>query len=304
MKERILTIVKPQTSKLIDMIGDGYEAVNQRPWVVMIPFAFNIGLWFSRPVPLRDLLPFDLRFWERTFTDFGLRAHVLGWLLSIDMRSWSFTLGRFHVLLPSLPPYGATSPLALPFIVAIIALLQAVALIASGWYIALLSEQVRHQPSPIARTIRIWRIIKVTLLAIGTVGGIGLLLSLPFIALSALVLSAIPAATPWIGLSWYIIGFWILVYTSFIPEAAAMSHAGPLRTVYTGVNVARYHLGETLLILAVSLLISRGMDLVMLFIAANVWGVVLACLCSAYISSGLAAARLIFFRERVAPNRA
>jgi hypothetical protein len=77
-----------------------------------------------------------------------------------------------------------------------------------------------------------------------------------------------------------------------------MSRAGPLRAIYHSVHVVRRDLAGTLGLLVLSFVIASGLGVIWQRIAATPPGLALAILGSAYVGSGLSAARLVFFRER------
>ena len=51
-----MTIAKPQTHTLIDIISAGYVALNRRLWVLLIPIAFNLYMAYGAQVSLAPLL--------------------------------------------------------------------------------------------------------------------------------------------------------------------------------------------------------------------------------------------------------
>src|SRR5262245_2240456 len=51
-----LTVNKPQTSSLIDMLSEGYAAINRRPWLVLLPLLLNLYIWFGTQLSFAPLL--------------------------------------------------------------------------------------------------------------------------------------------------------------------------------------------------------------------------------------------------------
>jgi fatty acid desaturase len=181
--------------------------------------------------------------------------------------------------------------------------LNAVALLISSGYLVGLVQGVRGGNSSQGEYLRqIGQTATLIGGALLIIIGVLLVLALPFLALSLLLLMAIPASLLVIVGLWYIVIFWVLVYTTLVPEAAAMSSKGPLHCIYTSVNLVRRNTVATLLLLGIGLLIGSGFGSVFRYLAeaGAFWGPPLACACSAYIGSGLAAARVVFYRERLA----
>jgi hypothetical protein len=74
---------------------------------------------------------------------------------------------------------------------------------------------------------------------------------------------------------------------------------GPLRAIYTSFNVVRRNFWGTLGFLVISLVISLGSGVIWHRLVGTTIGLVVAIVGSAYIGSGLLAARMAFFRERL-----
>jgi hypothetical protein len=178
-------------------------------------------------------------------------------------------------------------------------LINCLAVLLSSLFLTLLGEAVRGEQrnlaATLARTPKVAASICLYLLALG---GVGLILALPFLAISAIVIALLPGATLLVLLLWYVALFWAYVYTGFAPEAISLSRLGPLQAIYHSVAVVRRDLGGTLGLLLLSFVIVSGLGVLWRQIAGSPPGLVLALLGSAYVGSGLAAARLEFFRER------
>lgn len=298
-----MTLVKPQTVNLLDTIGTGYEAVNRRPWLLSIPMVMNLLLWLQGPLPLDSLWPGLSEGLASVIEEPGLRSRILAWLQSLDLRLAAVPFNFVPSLAPAMPG-GAADPvlepgLAIPGLV----LCNGVALIISGCYLAGLAAAIRSDHAgPSILIGRGWRVAGVIGQAILAACGVGLVLSLPLIALTVLIVTMAPQLALPVLMGWYIMLFWLVIYLGLIPEAAAMGERGPLRTIYNSVNLVRRNLRATLILLALSLLIGSGLGTIFqrLAVEHGWWGLLLASLCSAYIGSGLAAARLAFYRERLA----
>jgi len=181
------------------------------------------------------------------------------------------------------------------------ALINALALLWSSLFLAVLGGAVCGEPfaalPALRRALGAARTISLALLA---VLGVGLLLGLPFVVISAIIVATIPAAAVPVALSWYIACFWVYVYVGFAPEAILISRSGPLRAVYHSVNIVRRNLTGTVGLLVLSFLIASGLGVIWRQLASSPPGVAAAILGSAYVGSGLSAARLEFYRARAA----
>ena len=128
---------------------------------------------------------------------------------------------------------------------------------------------------------------------------ISLALGVPFMLITAIVTLLIPQALyafiliGWIGV------FWVRIYIGFAVEAIAVDSMGPLRALYSSASVVRRNFFSTVGLLLISALITLGLGLVWQQLSVNTFGLLVACAASAYIGSGLEAARMLFYRERL-----
>jgi len=135
--------------------------------------------------------------------------------------------------------------------------------------------------------------------AVGIMLGVMLALGLPFLFFAYLLIFL----NPTIGLLalelLFVVGFWINIYIGFYREAIVINDQGPLRAIYTSFNVVRRNFWGTLAFLALSLIISLGSGVIWYRLVSSTAGLIVAMIGSAYIGSGLLAARMAFFRERL-----
>lgn len=113
-------------------------------------------------------------------------------------------------------------------------------------------------------------------------------------AMEALGLSAVP-------LSVLLILPLLFAYVclSLVPEAIAVRQVGPFQAIKLSVLVVRHNFWRTVGLLVAILLIAQGFPIVWRLLAEHVSGVPLAILGNAFVSTGLLAAGMFFFRERL-----
>lgn len=301
-----MSIAKPGNVSLIDTLSAGYRVLHRRLWVLAIPAAVSAYLWLGAPVALgpvgvelrRALIDASQSLGgEQTAGEQWARQLLIG-----DVRptlAWLNFVPVFAV--PKGAPAGAIE-LGGPAQVALVAaLINLLALLLSSLYLTVLAEAVRGEIGrPLASVRRAGRVALDIVRYLLALAGVGLILALPFLAISAIVIVALPASTLLIVLIWYVALFWAYVYTGFAPEAISVSRSGPLRAIYNSVHIVRRDLSGTLGLLLLSFVIVNGLGLIWRQIAVSPTGLALAILGSAYVGSGLAAARLVFYRDRLA----
>jgi hypothetical protein len=301
-----LSIATPRNASLIDTLSAGYRALHRRPLALAIPAALSAYLWLGAPVAL-GAVGVDMRMalMELSRSLGGGAELAREWsrqLLTGDVRLDLAWLNVVPVLrLTDGSAAGAIELRGPAQVAAGAVVINLLALLLSSLYLTLLSEGVRGEGVGHAETLRrTGRAARDILLALLALAGVGLILALPFLAISAILVVTVPGSALLVLLLWYVALFWGYIYTGFTPEAVCMSGAGPLRAIYNSVHVVRRDMGGALGLLLLSLVIGGGLGVLWRQLAATPPGLALAILGSAYVGSGLAAARLEFYRERQA----
>jgi hypothetical protein len=329
-----LTVTKPQNATLIDSISEGYAAINRRPWLLLVPLLLNVYLWFGAQLsfgPLFNNVYSVLRSIQPSLVDQGEMQVLYDRLLaqgSVDLRSQL----TFLNYVPTLRQYvvgsaaGEASGAGVPAVVepprlidtrradtievatvggALLAFvtLNMLALALSAVFLAQVGAAVRQPHGarwpPVGGLSAAPRIGLSILGAVGIILGVTLALGLPFMFFAYLLIFL----SPTIGLLaielLFVVGFWIYIYIGFYSEAIVINDQGPLRAIYTSFNVVRRNFWGTLGLLALSLIISLGSGVIWHRLVGSTAGLIVALVGSAYVGSGLLAARMAFFRERL-----
>lgn len=302
-----MTIAKPQTPGLIDTINAGYTVLNRRLWVLCIPIVLDLYLWFGARVSLRPLF-------ERLETsltasamlvasDPQQQALLLERLQHADMRVPLALLNYVPLVLPTLPSDRLPQSVGwfiitnLSELALVLVVINTVALLCSSCFLTLLAGIVRNEQYTLATYIhRVWQVMCYIPAYLLILLGVGFLLGLPFLVLSALIVGLLPSATVLVLFTWFMAGFWIYIYTGFAVEAILIAQVGPLRAIHHSVHVVRRHFLSTIGLLLLCYVIIAGMGIVWQALAQHHLGLLLVIILSAYVSTGLTMARLVFYR--------
>ncbi len=324
-----MTITKPQNATLIDSISEGYGAINRRLWLVLIPLALNLYLWFGAQLSLAPLITSianTLKSVNPAIANQGDMPAVYDQFLAtggLDLRQQLAVLNY----IPTLRLYvvGATDSNAsagLPAIPEVLQLINtqrtdtiqiatfggallafliinALALALSAIFLGQVGAAVRRDWSPAVGLRRATKIGLSLLGAVAIIIGVGLALGLPvlFFATLLLYLNQTLGILALIVVYW--VGIWISIYIGFTAEAIVISGLGPLRAIYTSFNVVRRNVWGTLGFLALTLVIQLGSGVIWHSLVNTMIGAIIAMVASAYIGSGVLAARMAFYRERL-----
>jgi hypothetical protein len=324
-----LTVNKPQTTSLIDTISEGYAAINRRPWLILLPLLLNLYIWFGTQLSFAPLLT-DMATLVRLSTgpaqqsmdEWSLQMRTIG---ALDMRQGIAQLN----FIPTLTMYAISStdadgtPTGLPFVRPVspqlaperdtikvydlggamlaFMLLNLLALPLSAIFLTQLASAVRGDRVSLQTSAqRAWRAMLALLGKVGVLIGVGLALGLPFLFLLLMLMFFSQPLGLFMAGVLVIVLFWVGIYLGFANEAIAVSGVGPLRALHTSFNIVRRNFWGTLGFLAVSWLISAGSGVLWLNLAqGSTAGLVVAIVGSAYLGSGLLAARMAFYRERL-----
>lgn len=318
---------KPAT--IIDSLSEGFRAINRRIWLVLGPLALNLFLWFGVQLSLAPLVNDLYTLLQRlprdaSATDFQVQYDAL--LSYGQINAWQ-PLGMFNFM-PTLTPYVVASMSpddlsgSMPSIQSLpqlldpsravlqiggvgqlllaLLLVNGAALLIGAVFLTLVAEAVRADRGPLATVARrSWKAALGLLGAIAIVVGVGLALVLPFVFFAVLLLQfSLPLSLFLLSLMAIAI-FWARILFGFAPEAIVVSGVGPLRALHASFNIVRRNFWGTLGFLAVSYIISVGAGVIWHTLLGSTAGLLAAIVASSYLGSGLAAARMAFYRERL-----
>jgi hypothetical protein len=300
---------------VIDTLSAGYDIVNRHPWIILIPILLDLFLWLGPQVSAARLVSRTLS-WVVPLGPSGARARLFDQAQQRDLVEAAEGINLMAALAPSVvgvpslvAALGIRDPLrSVPvenWGAAAAILLGSVigGMLLGALYYSILAQEVRDGAVSLARllgqALRSWvRVLLYLLLLLG----LGLLFGLPvgFLAVSAalvspalgsLALSAVLMSLVWVG-----------IYLFFVPDAIFLSQVGPLQAIKNSVAVVRLSFWGAVGIVALITVVLLGMGRVWELASESIagpWGLGVGILGNAYIASGLIAASMRFYRERI-----
>ncbi len=269
---------------VIDALAAGYATVHRQPFILLFSIGLSAYLWLGSAITLA--LP--------PTSDQSILAQWIGTLHATDAR----TLLVITNLIPLLTP-GAEAvtppPLVLSsrqFGLAVIGL-NAVALALSSLFLALL-RQLMHQDRPWLQTTLAHSVA----IGIRLAGAVGIALGIvaPLLALSIVMVSIMPATTPFLFTGWIALSLIGLVIFGFTPEIITLQQHGPLAALRASWHFARRRWFSIATFLAICTVIEFGFAHLWRALAMQPGWLAPAIVGNAYIGSGLRAARLQFYQ--------
>lgn len=296
---------------VIDTLSAGYATVNRHPWIIAIPVLLDLFFWLGHHLSLAPLV-------QRILARMQVPVSLSGEMLQ-TYQEYRETLARagenfnlFSLLVthfPGIPSLmsakeglGPKMALTDPWTVLGLSILLPLAGIwlASIYYVGI-GKQVRETGEGLSELWgRVWKTWGRLLGFLLMVMGVGLLFGLPVLVL-ALIATAINTSFLSIVVSiLWVAALWAQFYLFFVVEAMVVSDVGPIQAVRNSVAVVRFNIGSALSLVVLVWVIMLGMPIVWDTMAQSPVGTVAAVLGNAYIATGLAAASMIYYRDRMA----
>jgi hypothetical protein len=310
-KEDGVTLARSQPRSLVETISAGYAVLNRRLGVLVLPLALDLYFWFGARVSFAPFFRL-LRDWLELLTllpwlDPRQQEQLLVQIQNTDMRAAIAWCNAIPVVVPGLlgldsATTGPVRLLASPLHVALAVLtFNLLALVVSSIFLTALASGVHGDP---------YRPRRHALHMLGALLGLcgyalvllalGVLLALPLLALLALLREFAAGLAPLVlGLA-LLAWLWVYIFTGFAVEAIVLSGMGPLRSIWTSIQIVRHFFLETLGLLLLTTLIIAGLNVLWATLATTGAGLLLALVGHAYVGSGLVAARQVFYRDRLA----
>src|SRR5581483_3999345 len=304
-------------SGLIDTIQAGFNAVNRNAWLLLLPLLIDIALWLG---PRVTVGPLAERWLQQLVPPPGAndelaRAVEQGRESSLQMIQQHGGIGHYNLIallsvpIIGVPSYQAGSPGegpllpigSVPAAIAMVIGATAAGLCVAAVFYGLLGQAVREGRAEPRRFVReflsilMWT-ISLFVLVILVVISAGLPIGL-------VVILARTIMPPLESILWPIlIGLliWAFVYLFFTTDAVFVGRVPPIIAAQQSVRVVRHNFWPTLGFIGLILIISAGLPILWNTIAQTLHepGTALAMVGHIYVSSGLAAASMTYYKER------
>lgn len=291
---------------LADFLTAGFGAFLRRPLVALIPLLLDVWLRYGARIAPEPFMGWVGGQLERGATALGgsdltpLRE-LASSAAQADVRLSAVVTQQFANLLRSsaIAPSGGVSwiPADGWTLLGLVLALNIGGLVASSALLVPLGETVAGRQGWGLRRIlpTAWKLAQLLLL----IGGLGLALALPLLACIVFVFNFSPLAGQIATITVVLALLVLWLMASFSIEAIAVNNVSPLVALYQSYNLVRAHSQTALLLVLAALIVGQGFALLLRPLVVTDWGALAASGIYAVLSSTLAAARMIFYRERV-----
>lgn len=295
---------------LIETITQGFEAVNRRLWVVPILFLLDLFYWFGPRISLQPLIEQLIRFTqafsppnqEQLTPEMADQLRAAGASLNLgrfELIQWANTLMQ-SIVTPPPPVTPITWQITnVGVLLGAIVLMNLLVLVVMMLYLLPLADVIRGAPPAQPPLRRLGKVFVSLLGVVGIVLGIMLLFCIPFallISLTSLISPTLASLVASVAVAFYV---WLMFTAYFSFDAVIVSGVGPIRALLTSLFIVQRSFWAAIGLYLIGRLILTGMNVIWQLMSASGVGLVVAMAGSAYISCGLAAAHLIFYRDRL-----
>lgn len=300
---------------IVQTMQAGFERVSARPYLIAVPLALDLALWFGPRLTSPALFNW-LAGWpaqSETGADLAVALYERGRTAEIMTgvaQVWDWLgvqnligkVGRGAIPVPFDRPTTAIAPWFVALLIFFALLL--VGLWLKSLFFAPVAQLLREEPFEIGANLRASLVGagRVALLLLAVAGMVALTLVPVGLLAVALVLAGLDAYGL-VLLAAALPVAYALFYGAYAMDAIYLEQVGPMRAAYLSYRVARRNIWPTLGFVTLTLAISRGVPLALSRVVQNPVGFVLAIVAHAYVAAGLAAGSLLFYRERRARVR-
>jgi len=297
---------------VIESLSSGFELIWQNPWILLVPIALDLFLWLwpqisAKPLFQQTLALLALSVPPNTSADTMQNIEVFREMLQTSGDSMNI-MGVLAAGMPTViglePPAAAT--VRAVFVVGdSIGLLGLAVLLGLGGglilsgYLEMTACSVRNETNGqpfLARWLRAFThlILLAILVALGL-----FVLMIPVTLVAGALSMASQAIGSFLLLGGMMLIFWTLLYLVFAVPALFISRVNAPQALLNSISVFRFDFWSAIGLTFIVYLVRTGFTLVWQVFDNNVWGVVFNVIANAFVSSGLIAATMIFYNDRM-----
>jgi len=295
---------------IIDTLSAAFQRVAKKPWLAIVPFLLDLSLWFSPKVSIASVIGRTLDLLQKNLASLtsgeGSGAEMTQ-TFGMTLDAFRDTIGHTNLLTLlvwqrlGVPSIAALKPIdpGVDRVIEITSysqmlllqlLLMVVGLLIACLFLGLLAQEVRGDSastgSLAGHVLSYWWNMLLLIIPLGI--ALILALSVSFV-LGPLVLL--------VGIGLIVLTFLLI----FLPQEITLSEAKPWAALTGSVRLVRSALWPTLVLLAVTNLLSTGLGLIwQRLLLGSTAGALIAMPINAFIGTGLTLTFFLFYRDRLA----
>jgi len=307
-----------QRPGVIDTITAGFGTVNKRLWLIIIPILLDLMLWFGPKVFIAPLVDRALDGYHRLLVESSTQSSSQDQLtleqiegVYLQTKEVVEPVGHLNLMgvlawqLPSLlktamPESSASAGIESGLVFVLLLLgLGVASVLGVSIYLGAIAQFVRGDSFDLSFFLR--RIglnwARLLLFFVLLLFPLGLFVPAAILLLSVIGSWNAGLATLFGGLSLGV-ALWLMLYLFFVKSAIFVGDVNPLWAIWHSFNLVRQNLWSVLGLFLLINVVTWGLAIAWGLIVGHPLGTVVAIAGNAYVVTGLAAATMIYYRDR------
>ena len=293
---------------LVDTLGTGFRALNRGLPALVVPLAIDLWLWLGPRISVRPLAEWlrslDPSTWDQARAQIAAavpEGRPFDLRLNGQIRFWFWRpIYQFEVP-PGSPQLVEPAIWSIDNLLVLCGTLIAINMIAAlltAIYLLSLADVVRGSAHPghwLRQVVRTW---------LALMGVLGIILTflmvvgIPLFAIASVLATVVPMVGYFVLAFLFAVVIWVVFSASFAYDAVALNRAGPIGALLASLVVVRRYFWSAIGLFLLKIFILAGLGIIWHGLARSIPGLLIAMATSAYVGAGLAAAHLVFFRDR------
>jgi hypothetical protein len=302
---------------VIDALTSGFALVARRPWVLLLPIAFNLFLWLGPQFNAKPIFDHAVALLDTAIpatptvtpeAQQGLDAMKSALQSMADNFNILNVAALFALGVPSLLGLETlpTNPPTAPWFVArdigtllaLIALFALLGVLIASIYLEMIARAIRRDGTaqPFApRVLRsYWN--TGTFIVVALVG-ILMLLS-PFLIGATVISLFSQGLASFVLIIGMMLALWSILYMAFALPAVYVTGANAVQAIWNSIAIFRYNAWSAMGLVFLVYLIQMGFSFVWQEFIGSAWGALFNVIANAFLGSGLIAAAMLFYHDR------
>jgi hypothetical protein len=297
---------------VVESLSNGFDLILQNPWILLVPIALDFFLWLGPQINVKPIFQQTLTLLLAAVPP-DAPAETMQSIETLQglLQTAGDSMNLFGVLATGMPtvigvePPTTNVPRTLFVVNDGILLLGLLALLGLGGvllmsaYLELMAQPVRKQTG-MSPLIARWFSSFLNLILLALLIGVALMTLMIPVSLVAGVFSlASQELGSFVLLGGLLLIFWALLYLAFAIPAIFVSRANAPQALLNSIRVFRFNFWSAIGLIFIVYLVRTGFAIVWQFFDNNTWGVVFSVIANAFLSSGLLAAEMLFYNDRM-----
>lgn len=302
---------------VIDALSTGFALVARRPWMLLLPIAFNLLLWLGPQVNARPIFDQAIALLNISVSatpgmtpdvQQGLDAskemlQSLGDSFNVLNITALFALGVPALLgLETLPTNSPRTPWLvvtdIGTLMGLAALFALVGIFVASVYLEIIARAVRRDSTARTFAPRVLKsYLNTGLLIALALAGVVALLS-PFLIGATLISLLSQGLASFVLIVGFMLALWAILYMAFALPAVYVSGANALQAIWNSITIFRYNSWSAMGLVFLIYLIQMGFSLIWQQLVNSAWSAAIIVAANAFLGTGLIAAAMLFYHDR------